>query len=99
MSDNILKIIIDKVDKLDTKIDTIAGDIVHIKVTSARHDENLKEHMKRSELLEKSQEILFKELKPIKAHINQVIGMLKFVGIFSSVVGGVIAILKFLKIF
>ncbi len=100
MSDNneILKVIISKVDKLDNKIDNIASDIVTIKVTSARHDENLKEHMKRSDLLEKSQEIIFEELKPIKAHVHQVNGILKFLGIFTTLATGILGILKLLKI-
>lgn len=98
MSDDILRLIIDKVDKLDIKIDTIASDIVELKITSGKHEENLKEHMKRSDLLEKSQEVLFEELKPIKVHVHTVNGTFKFLGIFTSIATGIAGILKFFKI-
>lgn len=94
MSDDILRIIINKVDKLDNKIDNIADDIVHIKVTSAKQQESLNYHIKRSDLNEENIEILREEVKPIKKHVDQVSGILKFLGVFSTILG----ILKLFKI-
>lgn len=99
MSDDILKIIIDKVDKLDNKIDGIAGDIVEIKITSAKQNESLNYHIKRSDLNEENIEILRKEVEPIKSHVIAVNSIIKFVGIFSTIIGTILGIFKLLKKF
>lgn len=51
--------------KLDSRIDDLT-------LISARHDENLKEHMRRTEILES-------ELRPVKTHINMVQGVGAFI--------------------
>ncbi len=99
MSEDILKVIIDKVDKLDTKIDGIAEDIVTLKLTATKHNETLVYHVKRSDLNEANIELLRKEVEPIKAHVHQVNGILKFLGIFATVGSAIVGILKILKIF
>lgn len=95
MSDDILRIIIDKVDKLDGKIDGIGSDIVEIKITSARHDENLKMHMKRSDAAEEGINLLKEALVPIKSHIHSVESIIKFVAVSSGIVGAIGGVLKF----
>lgn len=97
MSNDILKTIIDKVDKLDSKIDSISSDIVEIKVTSARHDENLKLHMRRSDLAEEGINLLKEELKPIKKHIHSVDGIVRFIMVSSGILGAIGGILKLFK--
>ena len=99
MSEDILKVIIDKVDKLDNKIDIIAEDIVTLKVTSVKHNETLVYHVKRSDLNEANIELLRKEVEPLKAHVNQVSGILKFLGGFAAIGSALAAIFKLLKIF
>lgn len=94
MSDDILRLIHEKVDKLDTKIDNISSDIVEIKVTSARHDENLKLHMKRSDAAEQGINLLKDELIPIKKHVHGVDVVIKLIAIASSVVGSIAAVFK-----
>lgn len=94
MSDDVLKLIIEKVDKLDTKIDSISSDIVEIKITSARHDENLKMHMRRSDLAEEGITLLKNELVPIKKHVHGVDSIIKFMMVGSSFVGAIAGILK-----
>lgn len=89
MSDDILK-------DIQTKVNKISDDMTDIKITSAKQQVSLDEHVRRTELLEKGQEILFGEMVPIKAHINQMSGVLKFLGILGSVATFVLGCLKLL---
>ena len=59
--------------KMDSRLDDLAE-------TSARHDENLKEHMKRSDTNEQAIEML-------KSHVNMVNGIIAFIGFVGIVVG------------
>jgi archaellum component FlaC len=97
MSDQWLKIISEQVSRLDTKIDAISGDITEIKVTSGRHEENLKTHMKRSDLAEKGINILKEEMIPLKKRVIQTDTIIKFILTISSLIGVAVGILKFLK--
>lgn len=81
--------------KIEAKLDKISEDVIDIKLVQVRHDENLKEHMHRSELLEERTDIIFAELEPIKAHISQTDGALKFMGILGTVTTIVLGILRF----
>ena len=95
--DSILRLIHEKVEKLDSKIDTISSDIVEIKITSARHDENLKLHMKRSDLAEEGINLLKDELVPIKKHVNYVDGIVKFLAVMSTALGVILGFLRLFK--
>lgn len=97
MSDDILRLIHEKVEKLDNKIDTIGSDLVDIKIISARHDENLKLHMRRSDLAEEGINLLKAELLPIKKHVHSIQTIVKFIMMGSSVFGTIFGILKLLK--
>lgn len=82
----------EKLDKLDNRLDSIDKTLV-------RHDENLKNHLYRTELLEKQTERLFNELVPIQSHVNQLNGVLKFIGVISTLLGMIAAILKIAGLF
>lgn len=97
MSDDILRLISDKVDKLDSKFDIMSSDIVEIKITSARHEENLKVHMKRSDAAEQGINLLKEELVPIKKHVHGIDSIIKFIMIGSSFIGAIAGILKLFK--
>ena len=75
-----------KLDKLDERLDTI-------QTMQAVHTEQLKEHMRRSDLLEKRIEQVDQELKPVEKHVAMVNGALKLIG----VLGTIVAILLGLK--
>lgn len=77
--DNNMKFIHDMLVKMDARLDELA-------VTSARHDENLATHMKRSDANEQSIELL-------KAHVNKVNGVAAFIGLL-GVIAGIIAVFK-----
>jgi hypothetical protein len=59
--------------------------LLKIEKAIIRHDENLKEHMRRTELAEHAIEMLTKELKPVRVHVYHVEGALKLVGAVSII--------------
>jgi tetrahydromethanopterin S-methyltransferase subunit G len=65
---------------INSKLDKIVSDIGDIKVTNAVQTEQLKEHMKRSDMLEQRVEQVDSELRPIKEHIIVLRGIMKIVG-------------------
>jgi hypothetical protein len=80
MSDQISKTL----DKLEVKIDGLDSRLDSIDKTLIKHEENLKEHMKRSYANEEAVNKIVEELKPIKAHVIVV----KFVGKVIAWLGG-----------
>lgn len=90
MSDEMLNKIDSKIDKLDDRMDTMDKTLV-------RHEENLKEHMRRSAANEEAVEILRQEMKPVQAHVQFVKNVLIFLGASASVIGFVVGIIEFIK--
>ncbi|MEY2701511.1 MAG: hypothetical protein RLY43_131 [Bacteroidota bacterium] len=89
----------DKFSKLESKIDKLDERLDGIDKTLIRQEGHLSEHIRRTGLLETQTERLFDEIKPIKKHVTQVEGVIKFVGFLSIVVGllsGLIAVIKVL---
>jgi hypothetical protein len=77
--------ILDKLDKLDSHLDNVDKTLV-------RQEEQLANHIRRTELLEEA-------LQPIQKHVSMVEGALKFLGVISVAVGigvGIITIIKFI---
>lgn len=79
-----LQLILDRLNSIDDRLNKIEE-------TSARHDENLKEHMKRSDSLEKNIQLLESEfdekIEPIQKHINYIDGFFKLLGVIAVAVG------------
>lgn len=85
---------ISQLDKLDERLDSVDKTLI-------RQEENLREHMRRTDLLEKQHESLQKnmhdELNPIKSHIQQVKGMSKIILIAIPLLASLIgAVYKFM---
>lgn len=86
--------VIAQLDKLDDKLESVDKTLV-------KQEENLREHMRRTELLEKQHEQLqseiHEELEPVKAHVNQVKGIAKFLAAAIPIIGAVAgAVYKYL---
>lgn len=75
---------------LNEKIDSII-------VVQTRQEENLKEHMKRSDLLEENLNILRNDFKPVEKHVHYVEGALKLLGAISVLIGIIIGIVQVFK--
>lgn len=91
MADNDILLLIQQ------KVEKISDDVGDIKVTQARHDEVLKDHIRRTELLEESNTLFQEELKPIKIHISQIDGIFKYIGVLSGIVTFILGLLKLFK--
>ncbi len=79
----------DKLDKLDSRLD-------QIQVLQAVHTEQLKEHMRRSDLLERRIEQVDQELKPVEQHVAVVNGIMKLVGILGTLAAIALALKELL---
>ena len=72
---------------LSAKLDRIVDDLTEIKITSAKQEVNLAEHMRRTELAETNLDQIRQDLKPVQKHVTMVHGVLKFLGVVSMVLG------------
>ena len=90
--EEIVKEIAQKLDKIDERID-------RVDVTLVKQEVNLKEHMRRTELLESQHENLKDALVPVNAHIHQIKGAGKLIGILSAAVAVAGSVAKFFKLF
>ena len=69
-----------KLDKIENKIDHISDKINSIDVTLAAQHVSLREHMRRTQILEE-------EVKPIKEHVDGLKGVVRFLKIAALVAG------------
>lgn len=92
--------------KIDQKLDKVIEDVTDIKVTQAKQgvvqikqEENLKDHMKRSDTLEDLYAHLKeKEIEPIKAQLHEVKGGYKTLKILGGIAVALAGLLiKFLS--
>jgi phage-related tail protein len=91
---DLLERAIHQLDKIDDKMESVDKTLV-------RQEENLREHMRRTELLEIQHEDLKHnlntELEPVKSHINQVKGAVKILSFAIPIIGAIAgAIYKYL---
>jgi archaellum component FlaC len=92
---DLLNRVADNLDKLDDKLDGIDKTLV-------KQEENLREHMRRTEILESQHRDLkieiHDEIKPIKSHVEQVKGISKFLIVIIPIIAIISgAIYKYIK--
>jgi hypothetical protein len=68
-------------------LDKISEDISELKITTAKQEENLKEHIRRTELAEENLQMLRQEIEPLKQHVIAINGVLKIIGLISVIIG------------
>ena len=68
-------------------LDKISDDVSELKVTSAKQEENLKEHIRRTEIAEENIGLIRKEIQPLKDHVIVINGILKIIGAISVIAG------------
>lgn len=81
------------------KLDEIRDEITELKIITAKQEENLKIHMKRSDNLEEYMKHLEARVAPIEKHVTVLEGIAKifgFIAIAVSIVAGVVETIKFL---
>lgn len=74
-------------ERLYELLDKISDDISELKVTTAKQEENIKEHIRRTELAEENLQMLRQEIEPLKQHVVAINGVLKAIGIISVIIG------------
>jgi hypothetical protein len=74
-------------ERLYELLDKIGEDISELKITAAKQEENIKEHIRRTELAEENLEIIRKEIQPLKEHVIAINGVLKIIGVISIIIG------------
>lgn len=86
-----MKNVEDKLDKINCKLD----DVIKVQIEQAA---DLKHHIYRTDLNEKHLKMLEDELKPVKAHVNLVNGVLRGIGglaVLGSIVKAAIELISF----
>ena len=68
-------------------LDKMSEDISELKIVSAKQEENLKEHIRRTELAEENLDMIRSEMQPLKEHVIAINGVLKIIGVLSIIVG------------
>lgn len=83
--------------KILDKQEDFNKEIATVKIILARQEENLEEHMRRTQLNEENLELLRSELKPVQRHVDMINGVLKLIGgiaVVVSIITGVLAIIS-----
>ncbi len=79
--------------RIEDKIDTISERLSSIDATLAAQHVSLKEHMRRTEILET-------QIEPIKTHVTRLNGALQLIGLvgtISAIIVGVINAIRLMK--
>lgn len=90
--DRIQELILERLSKIDVKVDKLDDRIASIDRTLAVNTESLVQHMRRTALLED-------DLKPVKKHVNRLDGAMKTFAFISLVVAILAGIMRVLGIF
>lgn len=89
MSDELLNKIYDRVEKM-------SEDVVSIKVTQAVMEQDVKHHVRRSDMLEDMYtDLKEKDIDPIKADIHRFKGILQFIAYITGASGIIFGVFKF----
>ncbi len=77
----------DWIERLDSKLESVEGNILEIKINQARQQVSLDEHMRRTQLAEDNITLLRSEVKPISTHVAFFGVMSKILGLLGVLVG------------
>lgn len=83
--------------KLELKLDKIEERLSSIDVTLTKQASQLEHHIYRTDLAEKHLSMLEQELKPVKRHVAMIDGILKGLGVLSTIVAIAAGIAKVLE--
>lgn len=79
-----------RLDRVEGKIDLMTDRLGSIDTTLAAQHEVLKEHIRRTEILEE-------DVKPIKAHVAMISGVLKFIGLLVPIAALIVSVFQWLR--
>lgn len=87
MDAKLMERILDKLDGLDDKLSTVDKTLV-------LQEANLREHMRRTDLLEEGVNKLNLDLKPLENHVTYVNNIFKFLGALGAITAFAVGIYK-----
>lgn len=90
----------DLMEKIYEKQEKMSEDMGEVKITLAKQEENIRTHIRRTELAEINIENLRKEIEPVKSHVKMLQGALKFIGlagVAATMLSAVVQLLRFLS--
>lgn len=93
-SDEIMKIIIAKLDKIENKVDRLDERLDSSEKVAIKQESNLELHMRRSDMLEKSHDALYLQVSPLLKIHTVVWGICKIVSGIALVIGIIVGIIK-----
>lgn len=100
MDNNMQEAVIEAIRRLQDKVsenhDSTQKELGHVNVTLVKQEENLRQHMYRTELAEKRLEHIESDLEPIKNILSGAKGVLAVVGAVATLVGIVVAVFEIL---
>lgn len=79
------------------EIKIIREELMTMKIVAVKQEQNLKEHMKRSNELERQTELIRQEMKPLQKHVGFVDATMKLVGALSLIATIILAFLEVKK--
>jgi TolA-binding protein len=100
-----LALLISRIESFQTSIDGLNKSVQELSVITAKQEENVKEHMRRSDALERRQdtnetshkaqmEVLSQRLQPIENHVKWVGTTFKIIGAIAGVAVSAFTLLK-----
>ena len=94
--DEVMKLVVAHLDRIEKKVDKLDERLDSSEKVAIKQEANLEAHMKRSDLLEKSQEDLKHAVKPILRVYTIAWGICKIiaaVGVLVGIIGGILKLL------
>lgn len=85
------------IERIYTTLEKIDNDLTELKIISAKQEENIKEHIRRTELAEENLSLLRQEIEPLKQHVIVINGILRVIGVVSVIIGSAAGIFEIIS--
>jgi hypothetical protein len=85
------------IDRIYESLDKIDSELTELRIISAKQEENIKEHIRRTELAEENLTILRQEIEPLKQHVIVINGILRVIGVVSVIIGSAAGIFEIIS--
>ena len=85
------------IDRIYESLDKIDSELTELRIISAKQEENIKEHIRRTELAEENLTLLRQEIEPLKQHVIVINGILRVIGVVSVIIGSAAGIFEIIS--
>lgn len=92
-----LKLIVTHLDRIESKVDKLDDRLDSSEKVQIKHEANLAEHMRRSEMLERSQKDLESVVKPVLKAYTITFGLVKLIVAVGTVIGFIASFIALIK--